>query len=745
MRPLKEHIGSGRKISLGIIFSLLFWAAPAGAAVRNFDGVRQQAVALARQNQFDKALPMFQQLLQEGDRDPLFWGDYLTVLSWKGDYAQMVSLADAYFPDGVGTLPDYALLPMAKAYTYVGRIDDGNKLYALLGEKNSGSGDKEADLLVEQALDAMNRKDYVEAEGYFSRAKTLLAGRKNGARDLDARRAALYIRSGEAGRAVRILKPYADSRTATPHMFSDYLAALRGDNQAKQAVKAFHAYGKDWSGLPSYGLETMGDLYLRAGDFGRAHEIYGTILSRGDTLPYVQLGDAYACAMLGKEKRALSLYQQVLSESKYSPRMENAAAADGAAYLQSGKLTMARKTFGLLGKNPEEKEQYQLQYGKALVGANGDLNSSRLNFRRDMLLGGRDYTYEARKVLEPLTRSKNPDVALSARTALVKNTLNEGRYASAEKQLDGLFQSDNDAPEVLATAAENDTRLEHSAGTYYSSRLDNKRNHESDVGVNYGQYLGDNLSLDAGWEYRRLQDGRLHASYHQESAGLSWKYARGEMGAAYAYFGSDWKNGYNAYVNYDFNDVTSAGFSLGRRPHDAAGAVNRHITEDYKSISLDSLISDRLKLSLGYEWADLSDDNRYWGMSLSGNYGLSQKHNYYDSLPFVFGRSHYRRRSDYYDSPGRSNYYGLGWRRQWNIDSKERYWAWTNMLGGGHDDNEREGFSPSTRLELIQDLPKNQRLRAAAQYNWYFHQDPDAAWNRRNNGYLFELSYEIGW
>ena len=746
MKSKKKKFSASLLLSALLVSSFAVQAAapldPAQA-----DAKRQEAVSLARQHQFDKALPLLEELAAAGDTDRLFWADYLTVLSWKGDDAKIIQLVDRHFPQGIAALPDYALVPVAKAYDHLGETEKGQQVYELLKNRgeNDNSAQKQADALVEQAYDAMNRKDYVEGETYFSQAKNVLAAQPQAVENLDARRAAFYIHSGEPGRSVRILKPYVENGKASPAMFSDYLQALREDNQTKQAKQAFKDYGEKWRTLPSYGLQTMGDLYLRERDFKQAHRIYDVINQRGDKLPYVQLGDAYCQAMLGRKKEALALYQEVLRENKYSPRLEKAIAYDVAAYLQSGDLTMARRTNDLLGKDAAEKEYYQLQYGLALVNANGDLNNSLLNFRRDMLLDGRDYSHEARRVLTPLTQSKNEDIRLTAQTALVKNTVDQGRYGSADKQLQALLETDNDDPAVLNAGLQNDTRQEHSLSTYYSGRLDNKRNHISDLGFSYSDYLSGNVYLSSGWEHRGLQDGHLKTSYNREDLGALWYLPWGSVSASYDYYGSKWKNGYIASVSYEFDDLSSLDFSVGRRPHDAAGAAKRHITEDYKEVSWNFIPAPRWTLGLSYEWADLSDENRYWSAGLNGKYSLSQKHNYYDALLFDFGRSHYRDRSDYYDSPYRSNYYDLGWQRRWYIQSRDRYWLWTTMFGGGHDNDEREGFSPSTRLELIQDLPHSQRIRVAAQYNWYFHQDPDAAWQRRRNGYLFEVSYGIGW
>ena len=708
---------------------------------------RTEAVRLARANQYEPALAIFRQLAAAGDEDTGFWADYLTVLSWDGKTADMTQLAEQHFGSDFSPLPDYALSALAQAYSQQGLLQKADSVYQLLAKRGNDEGQarKAADLASQQAVDAMNRKDYVEGERYFAKAKQLApASAKNYARDIDARRAAIYVQQGEAGRAVRILTPYVADKTATPHMFSDYLLALRFDNQAKRAEKDFSAYGKDWSDLPSYGLQTMGDIYLRSRQYAKAHDIYHYLNQRGPQA-YVRLGDAYALMQLGREKEALAEYQAVLNENQYSTKLENLIAGDGTALLQQGRLHEGRQVYALLGRDKAEKETYRLAYGQALVRVNSDLYDPLRNFQRDVLLDGRDYYYEAARVLKPLQKSADPEIRLQAKALMANNVLNQGRFASSDKAVAALLAEDNDHPAVLDVSAKNDARQEHDLGLSYGNHVDNKRNHESSLGLDYSQYLGANLYASAGAAHYRLQDGRLHSSYNQDYAGLRWLYGRGSLGLNYDYFGSDWKNGYDASFSYDVNDLSSLSFAVGRRPHDAAGAVAHRITEDYASVEWDFIPHPRWRLGLSYERADLSDDNQYWQAALSGRYALSQRHNYFDALPFTISRSHYDDTSDIYDSPYRSINYGIGWSRTWYIKGQERQWRWTNMLNWGHDNDERNGFSPTTRLEFIQELPHHQRLVAAAQYNRYFHQETTSDWQRRNNGYLFEVNYQVGW
>lgn len=732
--------------------SACLWASmglPAQAAApTSQDALRTEAVQLARNSQYDKALTIFKQLETQGDYSINFWADYLTVLAWAGKNQEVVDLSTAQFGTTLDPLPDYTLLAIARAYSNLGELSQSDRVYALLDKRGNKTASQlyAAQLELEQALDAMGRKNYVEAEAHFSRAKQEApATEKNFARDVDARRAALYVKNGEPGRAIHILQPYAEKKQITPHMFSDYLLALRLEKQQKKAIQAYRAYpGDPEAELPAYGLQTMGDIYLREQEFRKAHTLYLSALKKNNLL-YARLSDAYALARLGKKKEALAQYRQVLEESSYSPKIENLVASDGATYLHTGDLHLARQVFGLLGKTPAEKEQYQLQYGLELVHANGDLYDPVLNFQRDQALDGRDYHKEARKVLNPLGASADSEISLAARSALTQNELDQGRFATADKRVKALIDEDNDAAPVLSVSAKNDARRERNLSVWATSSMDNKRNHETDLGLEASGYVGGNLTATVGDGHSTLQDGTLNASYSHQYTGLTGQFAWGSAGLFYDHYTNGLKDGWHGALGYDLSDVSSLAVSAGRRPHDAAGAVRHHITENYRTLSWNVLPAPRWSLTLSGEQADLSDDNKYWSLGLSGHYALGGRHNYFDTLPFAIGRSHYDHRSDVYDSPDRSLYYSAGWSRHWLQKNQDRTWAWTNMLGGGHDNDERNGFSPSTRVEMVQNLPAHQKLRLAAQYNWYFHQDPNAAWNRRNNGYQFELGYEIGW
>ena len=127
--------------------------------------------------------------------------------------------------------------------------------------------------------------------------------------------------------------------------------------------------------MPVYGLQTMGDLYLRIGKYRQAHTVYSYILQKMD-VDYVRLGDAYALAMMGHDQAAVLQYADAV---KRYPDRQAVVAADAVTFLQQGRLGLSRKLFNLLGGASADREKWQLQYGQQLVNVNVDLDNNRLN------------------------------------------------------------------------------------------------------------------------------------------------------------------------------------------------------------------------------------------------------------------------------------------------------------------------------------------------------------------------------
>ena len=727
-----------------LVSSFLCYPATAGAMSAASAALHKEAVQLARDGDYAKSLQIMRQLEFEQETDEGYWADYLVILSWAGQEKQLVLLADKHYQGDFSQVPEYALKPLAQAYEKAGRMVQANDLYKRFQITNPQN---EYQAAYERGLRSLGLKDYVAAEQSFGQARQLAmdTGDKGEhfIEDMDARRAAIYIHQGEYDRAVIILQTYVKAGSENMRMLSDYLMALHFDNKDKEAEQVFNQLCKDWSKMPVYGLQTMGDLYLRIGKYRQAHTVYSYILQKMD-VDYVRLGDAYALAMMGHDQAAVLQYADAV---KRYPDRQAVVAADAVTFLQQGRLGLSRKLFNLLGGTSADREKWQLQYGQQLVNVNVDLDNNRLNFQRDERLDGRSFYHEANEVLKPLLISSDMQIKQSAAAAFAQNQLNKGLFAATDKQLAVLLDSEAaDDPNVMAVSSQNERRQGTTINSYYRAQLDNKRNHETDTGIAYTGYLGSNLYALAGYGFSWLQDDQTYAQYTHSDAGVSWHYERGQIDATYDHFGQlGGFNGYAVSMSYEPNDAGIFTFAIGHRPHANAGAVDHHVAENYHMLSWEQILNNRWRFGSDYEWDNLSDGNEYWSYGVNLVKAMSQRHNYRDNLLFDYSYGHYDQQTDIYDSPYRRVDYGLGMSRKWNFPGHDRTWEWTNMLEWGHDNNEGLGFSPYSRLEWSQTFRAGQALTVGAQYTWYFHQIAADNESRRSNGYIFDFNYSLGW
>lgn len=592
--------------------------------------------------------------------------------------------------------------------------------------------------------EAIRQRDYVLAERNFRQAKdaAMAAGRPDWVKEMDARRAAMYINDGEPSRAVLILSPYIESGVDR-FVLSDYLLALRLTNQPKEAVKVFEQYVTDWQNFPVYGLQCMGDLYLRQRNYHQAGEVYAHILSREKAVdvPYVQLGYALALARQGKQGQAAEAYRKI---ANLAPRYNNAIAGDGAAFIAEGRIGLARKLFASLGTTSQEREIYQLRYAQALVNAGQDYDNEAMNFKRDERLSDRSYYHEAAKILRQLVKSENKEIAHEAKTAMAANKMHNELLADSRRGLRELLAEDHDDMGVQAVQSEYERLRLHSLTAVYENALDNRRSREQKIGLVYDSYWGNNVYVNREYARHFLQDDDDKAAFWQSNTGLRKKFDWGEIGGSWIrYDGAGVKSGYNLSLGFDFSDVTKLECEAGRRLHSHTGAVLERIRENYQEVSLTHQLTPQTSIQGSVAWAQLTDKNRYREYGASLNHILQLKHNYSDRLQVGYSRGKFAREAWAYDSPWRRDEYTLSFARKWNLPKKEVTWQWQTNLNWGRDNNEVMGYSPYMRLLYKKGFKHNQNLTIGGTYRRYYRQTGNNRHHR--DGYGAEISYNWEW
>ena len=757
---------------LGIGICLCSSVLPTEAAALDLNAAnasRIHAVELARAGSYQESLEILEKLAAAGCQDNDFWADYVTILSWAGMDAKVIEIAEQHYGNDFSSLPDYAALPLAESYYRQIQFAKGNAVLLMLKNRGSAEGTmayaealarqgerQEAEKIYQEilarhekapyevalsrAILAMERNDFIAAEKYFAQTKNEApADLVNYSRDIDARRAAMYIQRRENDRAVIILKPYVETGQATPNMLSDYLTALRFDNKQQEAETVFKTYCTDWQEMPLYGLQNMGDLYLRAGRFKEADEIYKHIMSRGD-IGWVQLGHAYCLAKQGNDEAALKQYEEILVSH---PELTNAVANDADTYIRQQNIRLARKIYASLGSSPEEKARYQLRYADMLSAVSTeDLGNPSLNFQRDEALNGYDYYHEAQDIYHQLAAKE--DTALAAKAGMAKNDALRGLYATAKDEIKEVEKIAPDAPETYKAQSAMDDYKQFSLHGFYNGSLDYKRNRGSEIGYELTGYYDWNLYGSSSLTYHRLEDEAEKASYTKRHNALIWQHKYGQASIFYDRYNERYDaDGLGGGFTFELNDLATVSYETGHRPHEAAGALRAGIDERYHAVRYEQKVNPKLNFGLEYEWTKLSDDNKYRNYGVDGSYILSTGKAFRDKLLFNYSYGKYDKNSDFYDSPYRSINYSAGFSRKWFVPKHERTWEWITNLGWGRDDQESWQFAPRTRLEFAQNLPADQQLVLGFEYNWRQNNDDDERY--RHNGYVFDINYYMEW
>lgn len=709
---------------LACVSLLAFCAAGhAGARTPQAAHLQEEAVRLARNEDYGQSLELFEKLADAGEQDEAYWRDYITVLCWAGKFEQAARLTRERY-QSFDDLPDYMLKALEGAYqalrmddevlaalrpladrgdadaklryaerlTAAGRLSEGEDAYrAALGQGKIPAHR----IYFSWSVSELARGDMVSADEYFRKARRSLENDPDEARlvkDMEAQFAALLIRENEIGRAEHILKRYVDEGSATPRMTADYLIALRYGG--KPALKEFERLCPDWDQVPLYGLQSMGDAYFRQKEYKKAEKVYAYLLKKDPDVYFAAAARAYCLAMLGREKNALAEYKRIAA--KY-PAAHPALAADGLSYIAEGKIHLARAVFSFLGTTPEEKKAYQYQYAKALS-ENG-------------------VYHEAQKRLGELAKEEGYEG--KALSAMAMNLTRRGLYRDAERILSQEDLLRAGTREYSAARILYDERITGGLYAGYAHSADYKGNDNSSYYMSRENDLGGNLFLLTGLDREYLRDDTASASFTHTSAGLSYRYGEGRTDLSFVRTTGDARQtGARFYTEYEANDLAKFSLSAGKRPHGAAGAAWRGIDERYGIFSWEQRIDADNVFSAAYERNALSDENRFDAYRVQFARDTLRTAAKRDRLLVNYGWSGYDFASPHYESPRRRINYGVGFGRKWFLPERGRSWEWTMTADWGRDDDEPTDFSPYTRVEFSQAFRANQSLSIGAEYGW---------------------------
>lgn len=704
----------------GLVFlQLAVFYIPAQAAEHS--GRQEEAVHLARDGAYAQSLDLFRALEQEASADERFWQDYITVLCWAGESKRAVAIADERYPD-FRQLPGFVLKALEGAYLKEGQQEKADLILSELAQKEEAAfalrwakrllekgratesrswydrliaqGAVAAETVyLEFAVMDLKHSDYSGAEEHMEKALSEVAkGPEAEAkwRDLEGEFAAQLIQANEAGAAAQRLRPYVYTGTASPKMAGNYFFALR--MAGKLDTAEFERLYSDWSELPLYGLQAVGDTYFRQRHYQQAEKLYAYILQKDPTQVFVRAAYAYCLAMRDAQERSVEQYHICLKEQL--PRVQAAVAADGMSFVASGKIHLARQIFALLGNTPEEKRKFQFQYAQALS------------------LQG--YPLEAKEIYQRL--EKDPAVSQKAADGLAANAIRQGLYQDAADLLRELEQAGPAYSEARILYA---SRQKGFLGAWFQRTADYKGNDNHAYGLYSESYLDRNVYFTLESERDHLKKEDFSAQFRRNSFGVSWRYDRGRIDIARSLASGEYDKGqWRYFAQYGFNDRSTLSLTAGHRAHMEAGAVQEGVDESFRLLRWRQQLDERNLLELEYEWAALSDGNGYDAYGVSWTHNTKSTPRRIDNLLLRYGWSGYAQAADAYEAPALRVNTGLGFSRKWLLPENGRTWEWILMTDWGRDNDEPMDFTPYTRVVLTQDLPEHQALSVGLEYGW---------------------------
>lgn len=697
---------------LALCLALLVYPATALAA-QPWQARHDQAIELARGNDFKQALAILAELRSRYPNAAPLWVDSALVLHWSGDDKAATDLYETKLrqrPD----VPAYLKEAMANAYS---RQEKYAEALPLLQELSAG-GERRfrirtAELLIRLQNPAEAQKIYEaylaanpsDLEALLSRGQARLINgdnRKaaedleqaraiavkqqddNRQRQIDSLLAAASLRLNDIARAIELLKPYIDSKQADAIMQADYIYALRLNGKFAEAIAVARGLWPDLNKAPVYGVRVLGDVFLKNGNLNEAVAAYDIVLAKEPKNHLAMLGLAVARARLGQLPQALQLYERVLILDQ---RLAEVVLDDCLYFVAQGKLWTAKRIFALLNQKIPPNAAFYRHYADKLL-LSGLPREAYLNYQ----------------TLQGLPGGKTAGTA-----GLAKAATATGDYGQARSLLNSLDSQQLKNPVAAQALREYEQREKGALATSFSYYRDYKGKENTVAAASFWQNLGGNVNLLGQTRRMHLRntDNGDTADYTSLSSGL---WLRGRSYDLTAWWDSANLAGLDGH-RLDFtlypNDISSLTLYTNYRPVDEADAIRQRVmTRNYGAYySWRTLVpsrdgtrpQERDRFTVGYNEGTLTDGNKSNSQSLEWSRTLRDDPESRLIWSSYFRRARYGFSSNLYDSPALRQTLGTGLTHRTNL--KRGYWEWKAFLEYGGDHPFAWDFSPYLRLE----------------------------------------------
>ena len=368
------------------------------AKVQNISETQQrqqshkQAIQLARKQQFPEALSTLRWLHETEHGDQSITFDYVTVLHWSGHQQEAIQLYEQ-LPSV--QIPDYVRKNIADAYYNIGdyskalatvrllsdRDNRKNKLQEAellmrLGDNYTGQAiyeqllsldPKDVDVYLRRAAVTASLNDYRQATWNLEQALRLIPqvpDNEMRIRQIKADLAIGYIKLRQSARAIPLLVPYINNKTATDSMQGNYINALKDMGKYRLTTTEAARIWPDYTKAPLFGLRAVAESYIKLKETSKAIGVYRQMVALAPDDVTDQNRLAFNLMLEGKLIQGLEVYNQLIMKD---PKQAVVAVNDAISFLATTQYVVGKSLFELVVSRCPNDPLYRRQYADALA------------------------------------------------------------------------------------------------------------------------------------------------------------------------------------------------------------------------------------------------------------------------------------------------------------------------------------------------------------------------------------------
>lgn len=690
--------------------------------------VRQQsfekAIKLAREQQFPEALSTLRWLHETEPANQNITFDYVTVLHWSGNEEAAIKL---YEQLPVARIPDYVRHNMVDAYYKIGDYDKARStLYSLANRENQQNKLREAEILMHlgeqsksQAIyEELIRRDSKDVEIYLSRGAMAISvadyrqavwsleqalrlipqipENKMRIRQIKADLAIGYINLRQSARAIPLLVPYVNSKTASNSMQGNYIVALKEMGKNQLVTTEGKRLWPDYTKAPLFALRAVAECYIQLKKNSKAIELYQQMIAMTPDDVIDQSSLAFHLMLEGKLIQGLEAYNQLMTKH---PETVTLAVKDATSFLSTEKYVIGKSLFELVIHHFPSEALYRRQYADVLA---------------------KNYLYKS-AYNQYASISQTADFQVIGLTGMTKMALVLDDYKTAQLTLDTLKKKYGSSKAVAAVDTQYNEHPHWRVDDYFTFNTSYKNKQTRDWNTTAEQYIKGNYWLLAGYGSTRLDDlgNNVHQVTNSRSIGVRYNdlnqktelwYSQNDNGTSFDTFR----------LSSEHNITDQLGIKVGvsRSPVADARAFNpvngSPISSNNYDVTLSKNLSKRESISLACNRSLYTDGNQSRGYSLDHNYTLYSKGDNALTRKLYWNRAWFGRQNLVYESPSLRESVGSEWIVRHNV--VQGYWQGKFTANWDRDYPDSLAFNPYARLEYYHDFSPRQSIRIGTEY-----------------------------